>query len=199
MSKRRETIANRCPKCAINMALCFCNHISSIPTKTRTSVIIHIKEYFLTSNTGKIATLALDNSDFYIRGKLNEPIEVDYTDGGKYEPYYLFPSQDATILDDNFISKMTKPIHLVVPDATWRQAKKFHKREPSLKDLPHLKLPNIGGSIYELRKQKFEAGLCTIEAIATSIGLIEGEYPKQHLLKILKVMNDRVMEARAKR
>jgi DTW domain-containing protein YfiP len=199
MSKRRETIKDRCERCAINISMCFCDIISPLHTETKTSIILHLKEYYLTSNTGRIANLCLENSDYYIRGKINEPIEAEFSENGQYEPYYLYPSEEAEVLDQNFLNKRTKPIHLIVPDATWRQAKKFHKREPSLLSIPHLKLPSTGGSIYELRKQKNEEGLCTIEAIAQAIGIIEGANPRNHLLEVLKVMNERVMRARAKR
>ena len=199
MSKRRETIKDRCPRCAINMAMCFCDIIKPVETKTKISVILHLKEYFLTSNTGRIANLCLSNSDYYIRGKIDQPIEAEYSEDGKYQPYYLYPSDDAEILNDEFLKKQTKPIHLIVPDATWRQVKKFHKREPTLVGIPHLKLPSTGESIYELRKQKNEEGLCTIEAIAQAIGIIESQSVKDHLLEVLITMNDRVMQARAKR
>jgi len=199
MSKRRETIKDRCPRCAINMSMCFCDVIRPIHTKTKISVILHLKEYYLTSNTGRIANLCLENSDYYIRGKINQPIEAEYSEDGTYEPFYLYPSEEAEILNEDFLKNRRKPIHLIVPDATWRQVKKFHKREPTLANIPHLKLPSFGGSIYELRKQKNAEGLCTIEAIAQAIGIIESENAKDHLLEVLKTMNDRVMAARAKR
>jgi DTW domain-containing protein YfiP len=154
MSKRRESIKDRCPRCAINVSMCFCDLIRPITTETKISVILHLKEYFLTSNTGRIANLCLSNSDYYIRGKLDQPIEAEYSENGKYEPYYLYPSENAQVLDNDFLKNISKPIHLIVPDATWRQVKKFHKREPTLENIPHLKLPNTGESIYELRKQK---------------------------------------------
>ena len=199
MSKRRETTKDRCERCAINISMCFCDIIRPIHTKTKTSIILHLKEYYLTSNTGRIANLCLENSDYYIRGKIDQSIEAEFSEKGQYEPYYLYPSEEAEILNQDFLNQRTKPIHLIVPDATWRQTKKFYKREPSLLNIPHLKLPNSGASIYELRKQKNESGLCTIEAIAQAIGIIEGPEAKKHLLDVLKVMNERVMQARAKR
>jgi DTW domain-containing protein YfiP len=150
----------------------------------------------LTSNTGKIANLVLTNSSHTIRGLKDEPIDEDYTLNGTYTPYYLYPSPDATVLDENFLKAQTKPINLIVPDATWRQTKKFHKREPALKGIPHLKLSGQYESIYELRKQKFSEGVCTIEAIAYALIGLNEKSSGEELLRILKVMNDKVMETR---
>jgi DTW domain-containing protein YfiP len=196
MSKRRESITRRCPKCSINMAMCFCNALSSISTKTHVSVIFHKKEYFLTSNTGKIANLALVNSSYQIRGLKDKPLTDDFTHNGKYTPYYLYPSEDAEVIDSSFIERQTKPINLIVPDATWRQTKKFHKREPLLKGIPHIKLGSGLKSIYQLRRQPQEGGLCTIEAIAYSLKEIENIEVFSHLMNILKIMNDKVLETR---
>jgi DTW domain-containing protein YfiP len=196
MSKRRETIERRCPKCSINKAMCFCDSLTKVETLNRVSLIFHVKEYFLTSNTGKIANLVLSNSTSAIRGLKDEPISEDYTLGGKYTPYYLYPSEDAIFLDDTFLKAQTKPINLIVPDATWRQSKKFHKREPVLKGIPHLKLNGQYESMYELRKQKFSEGVCTIEAIAYALIGLNEKSSGEELLRILKIMNDKVMETR---
>jgi DTW domain-containing protein YfiP len=50
-----------------------------------------------------------------------------------------------------------------------------------------------------LENKKNEEGLCTIEAIAQALGIIESQSARDHLLEVLKVMNDRVMKARSKR
>ena len=196
MSKRRDSVKRRCQRCFININMCFCESITNIQTKTHISIIFHVKEYFLTSNTGKIANLSLSNSSFEIRGVENTPLKEDYTRGGIYQPYYLYPSEDAQLLDSHFINKHDKPINLVVPDATWRQTKKFHKREPNLKGIPHVKLPFSQKSLYQLRKQKSEEGLCTIEAIAFSLGCLGDKTAQSHLINILEVMNKKVMETR---
>ena len=196
MSKRRESTRRRCPRCAINIAMCFCEVIKPILTKTHVSVIFHRKEFYLTSNTGKIANSALLNSSFQIRGVLDKPLTDDFTHGGKYTPYYLYPSDDAQVLDETFLSKQNKPINLIVPDATWRQAKKFHKREPTLVGIPHVKVPFLSKSIYQLRRQSMDEGLCTIEAIAYSLKALGELTACEHLIEILKVMNTKVMDTR---
>jgi DTW domain-containing protein YfiP len=176
--------------------MCFCDALSSVKTETHVSVIFHIKEYFLTSNTGKIANLALENSSYQIRGLKDKPLTDDLTLDGNYSPYYLYPSEDAEELNSSFLAKQIKPINLIVPDATWRQTKKFHKREPLLKNIPHVKVPFAQKSIYQLRRQPSDEGLCTIEAIAFALKALEEPKACDHLIEILHIMNRKVMESR---
>lgn len=39
----------------------------------------------------------------------------------------LFPSDDAAVLSSEYLSSIDKPINLLVPDGSWRQAAKTHK------------------------------------------------------------------------
>ncbi len=199
MSPRRGNIDNRCPKCSINHELCYCDQISKRSSKTRVSVIFHIKERALTSNTGKIALQCLNNSKELIRGLKDQPIDEDFTVNESYTPLYLYPSDDAVDLDSDFLSSLDKPVNLIVPDATWRQTKRFHKRERALDGIQHVKIPFSKSSIYQLRKQKYEDGLCTIEAIACALEVIEDKEIANHLMNVLKVMNQRMMDTRTYR
>lgn len=196
MSKRRETTDKRCPRCSININYCFCHLIPKIKLNTSVSIIYHLKEYFLTSNTGKIANLALENSEYFVRGNKEQiQLNLDF-ESKEYQSLYLFPSEEAIELTTEYISSISKPIKLIVPDATWNQAKKFHKRESALFNIPHIKLPTPGPSLYTLRKQKSDFGLCTLEAIAHALGIIESQNVKDKLLEVLTQMNQRVMETR---
>ena len=196
MSKRRGTTQKRCSKCFINLEQCFCKHLTQIQTSTKTTIIFHLKEYFLTSNTGKISLEVLSNSDYFIRGnKEKSPLSLEVAK--EYQGLYLFPSNGSVELTKELINSFEKPIHLFVPDATWSQAKKFHKREKLLSSIPHVHLANCPKSQYTLRKQNSDKGLCTIEAIAYAMGIIENIEVQEYLLKILKIMNDEVMKSRA--
>ncbi len=51
----------------------------------------------------------------------------------------FYPTNDAVELDKALVMQERTPIQLVVPDGTWRQARKIHSRHPELKDLPRVK------------------------------------------------------------
>lgn len=155
---------------------------------------MHCKELSLTSNTSSLALKSLESSELAIRGKNGVNFDFSLKDG--YQPLFLYPSDDAEELNKDFVAKLSKPVQLVVPDATWRQARKFHIREPMLSSIPAVKLKGPFESIYTLRKAHNENSVCTLEAIAYAYGILEGEGAKNKLLSLLKIMNERVETSR---
>lgn len=162
--------------------------ILPIELKTKISLILNKKERFLTSNTAFLTENALSNSKIFIRGLEDTPLPDEHINPAGYQPLYLFPSDDAKVLTPELIRSFKLPINLIVPDGTWRQAKKMHTREPLLRDIPRVKLEHSEKSIYPLRRQVFEYGLCTHEAIAFALGEIEGMDMKNKLMEYLEIM-----------
>lgn len=193
MSTRRETFFKRCPICRINENGCICAELVHYNNKTSLSIIMHYKELALTSNTALLAQKSLSDCKIYFRGHPSSDMQMNLILPQNKKSYILFPSDDAIPLEDI----LDKDIHLIIPDGTWRQAKKFHRREPILKDLPLVSIKASNPSRYRLRTQKDENGLCTLEAIAYALGILEGKEAESALLKNLDIMVNKVMESRA--
>ena len=75
-------------------------------------------------------------------------------------------------LTPDFVCRLSGPVNLIVPDASWRQTKKFVRRELGLVGIPHVRLPPGPLSVYRLRAQRFDQNLCALEAIARAIGIL---------------------------
>lgn len=155
---------------------------------------MHHREKWLTSNTAHFANLCLTNSKVIMRGHRDEDIDYDSIVSGERTALFLFPDEDAIELDENFPKGN---YHLVVPDGTWRQAKKFKRRIPAFKDIQTVKLPAGQPSRYLLRRQEYEAGLSTFEAISRALALVE-KNPEinQSLDTIFKVVVKNTMMSR---
>lgn len=151
---------------------------------------MHKKEKFLTSNTAMLAAKCLKNSELYLRGYADQEIQDSFLDEEHYEPLFLYPDEEAVELTSELIESFEKPINLIIPDGTWRQAKKIHAREKAVNHVRKVKLTKTAKTIYPLRKQKFEYGLCTLEAIAYSLGILENKKAQDFLLGHLKYMID---------
>lgn len=149
---------------------------------------MHKKEKFLTSNTAMLANNCLSNSELFLRGYEGKEIGTSFLDEDRYEPLFLFPDEDAIELTSDYIQSFDKPINLIIPDGTWRQAKKIHAREKTVTHIQKVKLTTTPKTIYPLRKQKFEYGLCTLEAIAYSLGILENKKAQEFLLGHLRYM-----------
>jgi DTW domain-containing protein YfiP len=161
---------------------CFCDKIQKIKLKTKVSIILFKKERFLPSNTAHLSIKSLSNSECFERGHKDFPLNESFINRENYQPLLLFPSEESTELTESYLRQFDKEINLIVPDGTWRQAKKVHRREQLLVDIPHIKVTPSQKSKYLLRRQKFEYGLCTHEAIALALGIIESQEVKRNLL-----------------
>ena len=184
---RREGREKRCPVCLVHKDNCYCDKISKLPLKTNVAIVAFKKERFLPSNTAMLSIRSLENSKLFFRGYQDSPMPEDFI-LDDHEKIVLYPSDDSVDLNADFLKTINKPIQLIVPDGTWRQAKKIQRREPALAELTCVKIPTNQKSIYSLRRQKFDYGLCTHEAIAYALGIIEGERVQDLLLGNLKTM-----------
>jgi DTW domain-containing protein YfiP len=159
---------------------------------------MHHREKHLTSNTAKLAQLTLENAIIHERGLPEKPFLIEQLDISKNEkPIYLFPDTDAVALDREFISKNTGPFHLIVPDGTWNQAKKVRRRVSGLGEIQCVKLPDDITGEYQLRKGVRSDGVCTFEAIAYALKILEGEDLFEDLIRIFRIMNSRVAKSRS--
>jgi len=196
MGKRRH-IKPKCPDCLLHADLCICKLVEPIETKTRLVLLIHFIEERKSTNTGKLATVVLNNSECRIRGKLNEPVNLEGIVDPRRETLVLFPYEDATDLTPDYIARIQKPVTLVVPDGTWRQAWKIVPNEPALAALPRVKLSMNGPPTrYQLRHEHRADGLATFEAIARAIGLFEGSEVQRKMERLFEEKIQRMLFTR---
>lgn len=198
MSKRRSTQGKRCERCRINTILCFCDQIKEHATNTRVSIIMHHREKHLTSNTAKLTTLTLTNAEIFLRGLPEAPFSLEQLHlSSKARPLYLFPDEDALELNEHFLETHPGPYHLIVPDGTWNQAKKVRRREPGLLDILCVKLSDNVKGEYKLRRGVREDGVCTFEAVAYALEILENKETSEDLLRQFRIMNNRVAKSRS--
>lgn len=131
--------------------------------------------------------MSLSNSFKFERGHKHEYLTEDFIAEDQYQPLYLYPSEEAAELKAEYLESFDKPINLIVPDGTWRQAKKIHLREPLIEGIPHVKITPSQQSLYTLRRQKYEFGLCTFEAIAEAFKILEDEEIYRKLMDNFKI------------
>ena len=141
MSRRNNT-ASRCERCRMHVSLCVCPMIPTLTTRTRLVLVIHRAEVRKPTNTGRLATLAMPNSELVIRGREDDP-EGPITLGPDVRPLFLFPHEDAVPLATLAeVPGDDRPVTLVVPDGNWRQASKVRNRVAGMRDVPCVSLDN---------------------------------------------------------
>lgn len=174
-------------------SLCVCDFIPAITTRTRLMLVIHRTEARKPTNTGLLAAHCLTNSEIVVRGHADDPTPPFVAPAGTL-PLFLFPHPDAVPLDH--VARSEKPVTLIVPDGTWRQASKVRNRVPGFRDLTCVSLPMEAPSIYRLRSEAHEHGLATLEAIARAMGHLESMAVRSEIERVFRAMVERTLWSR---
>lgn len=197
MSSRFANTHKRCPNCRINVDLCFCQELVTLKNQTPIIIIMHRAELELTSNTAYFANKILEDSVLRVRGVKDEPIDLEsHVNLETHTPVYLFPDESAVELNEEYLKTLSKPPVLIVPDGTWKQAKKFKKRESFLKPIQSVALPKGESSSYRLRTSPSDEAVCTYEAIARALGICDGSKIQNKLEELFEIITDRMYYSR---
>lgn len=190
---RRDNSSARCLRCCLHASLCICDQIPRLVTLTRLLLVLHYKEARKPTNSGRLAAECLPNSEVWVRGHGPGSADTLVPDRDRLS-LLLYPAEDAIPLTE--FSNSERPIRLIVPDGTWRQASKVRHRVVGLKDVPRVTLPEGPVTEYRLRHELREGGLATMEAIARAFGILEGTETQEALERIFRIMVDRARWAR---
>ncbi len=144
--------------------MCWCDALVPVPSRTRVVFLQHPRESRVPVSTCRMAHLSLPNSSMHVAWSPDaDPDIVEQVSGP--DTYILFPSEHATDLAD--LTDM--PRTLVVVDGTWSNAKKFVRRSPLLRALPHVICHPDFTSRYRIRREPADHCLSTIEATALAL------------------------------
>jgi DTW domain-containing protein len=193
---RQATIKQRCEICGASATACLCDVVPRIQLRTKVCLIIHHRELSRSSNTGLLAIRALANSEVRVRGEQREPLDLKDLLTGQYRSFLFYPSADAIELDQGLVMQEEAPIQLLVPDGTWRQARKIHSRQPELRDLPRVKIGAPNHSTFQLRAQSKPERMATLQAIAHGLGIIEGDTVQAQLMELYRAKIERTLKGR---
>ncbi|WP_417662528.1 tRNA-uridine aminocarboxypropyltransferase [Pseudomonas sp.] len=171
----------RCERCARPLEHCLCALIPSLPSHTQVLILQHPSEVKHALNTARLLALGLKNAQLWVGEQFE--LLADYLAQPDYRSYLLFPGEAAQCLADVREEADGTPIRLVVPDGTWRKARKLLYLNPALESLPRVTLPTGQQSRYRLRKAPAEGALSTIEAVTVALQILEPEQSFAALLR----------------
>ncbi len=129
-------------------------------------IVRHHLEQHRSSNSGRLAHLALPNSVIVDHGGIGGPAKLPPLAGA----WLLFPEgEPCTRVPE------PPPRELIVLDATWSQARRMYRKIDALRGLPILRLPEGWRASARLREAPSADRVSTIEAIAGALRLLEGD------------------------
>ncbi|OEC35377.1 DTW domain-containing protein YfiP [Pseudomonas cuatrocienegasensis] len=168
-----------CPRCQRPLTHCLCALIPDIDSRTRVLILQHPSETTHALNTARLAALGLRNAQLCV-GEVFDDL-AQWLEQPGYRPCLLFPGDEAQVL--TVPAKTDTPLLLVVPDGTWRKARKLLHLNPILAALPRVRLSAVGASRYRLRKAPEAGALSTIEAIVEALQVLEAPSTFEALLR----------------
>ena len=169
----------RCERCLRPENHCLCALIPQLDSRTRVLILQHPSEVNHALNTARLAALGLNNAQLVVGETFDNLAELLNVPG--YQARLLFPGEEATTLAAS--STDNEPMLLVVPDGTWRKARKLLHLNPLLAALPRVTLGCVPASRYRLRKAPAADALSTLEAIVHALQTVEPDRSFEALLR----------------
>ncbi len=165
---------HHCQRCALPKLACVCSILPVIANRTRVTIVRHYSERFRSSNTGRLASLALANCEVLDYGAPASDDSLYAAQSIALHPLagamLLFPTGEVRTSPPDPL-----PPQLIVLDATWSQARRMWQRLDVLRGLPTLRLPEVVVAVPRMRKSPGPGHVSTIEAIAAALRLLEGD------------------------
>lgn len=178
----------RCGRCQRPHSHCLCALIPQLQSRTRVLILQHPEESRHALNTARLAALGLVNGELQVGEQFADL--ASWLADPAYQACLLFPGDDAQPLATVAASASARPLLLVVPDGTWRKARKLLYLNPLLAALPRVCLPAGLESRYRLRKAPMAGALSTLEAIVVALEALEAPQSFAALLQPFEALID---------
>jgi DTW domain-containing protein YfiP len=177
---------NSCSRCLRPEGHCLCPLIPSLDSRTRVLLLQHPSEVNHALNTARLAALGLRNAELRV-GEVFDDLTSLLNPPG-YQARLLFPGDAAQPLAAYSAKADSVPLLLVVPDGTWRKARKLLHVNPELAALPRVTLAEAMPTRYRLRKAPGPGALSTVEAVVQALEVLEAPTSFEALLKPFDVL-----------
>lgn len=178
----------RCGRCQRPHSHCLCALIPQLQSRTRVLILQHPEESRHALNTARLAALGLVNGELQVGEQFADL--ASWLADPAYQACLLFPGDDAQSVATVAASVSARPLLLVVPDGTWRKARKLLYLNPLLAALPRVCLPAGLESRYRLRKAPMAGALSTLEAIVVALEALEAPHSFAALLQPFEALID---------
>lgn len=159
-SRSAHDLSDRCPACRLRHGFCICDDVVLVRPPLEIVVIRHALESLKSSNTARIASLALPSLRIVEYGVKDAPFDVSALalDGAGL----LYPSTEPQ-------TPSPPPRRLIVLDGNWTQARRMLLRVTALHTLPRVSVAPPASTPLRARDGVLAGRLTTIEAIAGAL------------------------------
>jgi len=149
------------------------------------TLLTHAREFDKRSNTGRVVVDVLGGAvEQVLWDRVRPPVRlVEEIEAGGVA--LIYPGAADAKGED-----LTGIRQVILIDGTWQEARKIHQRSPYLHKLRRLCLETSEKSVYNLRKNQKECGLCTAECIIEILritgDILQSERLKEQFLLFIR-------------
>jgi DTW domain-containing protein YfiP len=185
---RHYTSAPFCVTCRVRVEICVCAAAPRLEIPTRLILVIHTSEWARTTNTGHLARLGIRNAEIRLHGRPHRPVSAEGIVAASASTLVLYPGRGASPLTQEYLAPLTRPLTLLVPDGNWMQAKNMMRRVPMLNGARPVRLEEPALDLPRLRWNYYDDRRSTFEAIAQTLGILEGPETEAQLLDFYRLL-----------
>ncbi|AKT37448.1 uncharacterized protein CMC5_015890 [Chondromyces crocatus] len=159
----------------------------------RTSVVLlmHHAELYKSTSTGRLLHRVIPSAHLRLRGAPEGPAPAPLLPERRL---LLFPDPSAPVISPELVND--EPVALLIPDGTWKQARRITQRDPAVLGAQRVNLPPGAPSRYGLRRSPRPEALSSFEAAARALGVLEGEAIETRLMAAFDLWVERSREVR---
>jgi|RhiMetdeSRZDD1v2_1073273.scaffolds.fasta_scaffold701127_2 tRNA-uridine aminocarboxypropyltransferase len=158
-----------------------CDELVVLQHRTPVMVVMHPIEIQKSSNTGQLAARVLSQAAIQ---PSTEPFDFGPS-------LLLFPHESARALT---VEDAGTP--LVVPDGSWRQARRIARRIHQTNGAEFVRLVDVPATRYPLRRGSRSDTLSTFEAIVEALAILEGPHIAPRLMRVFDRFVMRILSLR---
>lgn len=154
------------------------------------TLLTHFKELTKPSNTGRLVVEVLGSAAEQVRWERTVPPAklVEEIEGGGVALIYPGPANETG-------ADLSGIRQVILIDSTWHEARKIHQKSPYLQKVRRVCLKPVEKSVYNLRKNQKESGLCTAECVIEILrrtgNSLDAERLQERFLALLKPLDPR--------
>ena len=187
-----------CPNCHRPEKSCICAFTADIANDIHLVILQHPNEVSHTKGTVALLAKSLRKCQV-LEGESFDDEQGFLQVMAQYQPVLLYPSEQAHVLDEHLITKLlncqpntqdmpdtrhnlqvstedkSKPLCLVIIDATWKKAYRMFMLSAKLQQLPQVCLPDhlANAGQYHIRKVAKKNALSSLEASCYALAILE--------------------------
>lgn len=131
-----------------------------MPSTPTIFLLTHPREMDRPSNTGRLVKEVMGDRAKVVIWRRKEPDEALLKHIANHSTALLYPSVETATMPGSADFES-----FITIDSTWQEARKIYNHSPYLQTLPKVTLSPQESSIFSLRRNQLENGLCTAECV----------------------------------